>query len=152
MESNQDVEVNKRVVRRFYEDVWNRGDVDVALEVFTEDYVRHDLRPTTASRGAEGQRQIAAAFRTAFPDLSFTVDLMVGEGDLVAARWTARGTHRGKWGDVAPTGRTVTFCGVNFFRLRNARVVEIWNHRDDLGLREQVGAPLFAGAPPEVSE
>jgi predicted ester cyclase len=61
------------------------------------------------------------------------------------ARWTISGTHRGAWGDVAPTGRNVWFTGVNFFRLADERIVEIWNVRDDLGLREQLGAPVYAG-------
>ena len=78
---------------------------------------------------------------------------MLGEGDLVAARWTASGTHSGDWGDVAPTGKHVTFSGVNIFRFGdNGKVIEIWNHRDDLGLREQLGVPVFAGAPTSAEE
>ncbi len=73
---------------------------------------------------------------------------MLGEDDFVAARWTASGTHGFHWGDVEPTGRTATFSAVNIFRFENGKVVEIWNHRDDLGLREQLGAPVFAGAVP----
>lgn len=73
---------------------------------------------------------------------------MLGDGDLVAARWTASGTHSGAWGDVAPTGRRATFYGVNIFRFGDdGKVVEIWNHRDDLGLTEQLGVAVFAGAP-----
>jgi steroid delta-isomerase-like uncharacterized protein len=139
---------NKSLVRRFYEEVWNRGHTDVALEVFTDDYVRHDLRPAQALPGGAGQAKVAADFRTAFPDLSFHVDLLVAEDDLVAARWTASGTHAGMWGDVAPSGNAVTFSGVNFFRIRDGKVVEIWNHRDDLGLMEQTGAAIYAGAAP----
>ena len=71
---------------------------------------------------------------------------MLAEDDFVAARWTASGMHSGRWGDVAPTGRNGQFSGVNIFRFANGKVVEIWNHRDDLGLREQLGAPIYAGA------
>jgi predicted ester cyclase len=92
-------------------------------------------------------------FRRAFPDLRWRVDLVLGDGDLVAARWTASGTHSGGWGDVAPTGRRATFSGVNIFRFGDeGKVVEIWNHRDDFGLREQLGAPVFAGAQPQAEE
>lgn len=142
------VDEHKAVVRRFYEEVWHKGNVAVAEEVFAPDYVRHDLRPTTAVPGPEGQKQIAAAFRAAFPDLRFEVQIVIGEGDYVAARWTASGTHTGRWGDVDATGRSVTFAGVNIFRFELGLVAEIWNHRDDLGLREQLGAAAFAGAPP----
>jgi predicted ester cyclase len=92
------LEGNKALVRRFYEEVWNRSNVDVANEVFADGYVRHDLRPSEAKPGGAGQVRIAADFRRAFPDLAFRVDLMVAEGDLVAARWTAEGTHSGPWG------------------------------------------------------
>jgi steroid delta-isomerase-like uncharacterized protein len=141
---------NKALVRRFYEEVWNKGNLDVAEEVFASDYVRHDLRPTTAAPGPEGQKQIAAVFRAAFPDLRFDVEIVLGDGEYVAARWTASGTHTGSWGDVEPTGQFVTFSGVNIFRFEQGLVAEIWNHRDDLGLREQLGAAVFAGAPPRT--
>jgi predicted ester cyclase len=118
--------------------------------VFAEDSLRHDLRPSRAASGPAGQAQIAHAFRTAFPDLQWRVDLVLAEGDLVAARWTASGTQSGAWAGVAPTGRRAEFSGVNFFRFGEAgRVIEIWNHRDDLGLQEQLGAAVYAGAPSE---
>ena len=141
---------NKEVVRRFYTEVWDRGNVDVAFEVFAEGYVRHDLRPSQAIPGPEGQRKIAADFRRAFPDLRMTIDLILAEGDLVAARWTTTGTHTGTWADVEPTGKRVAFSGVNIFRVRDSKIVEIWNHRDDLGLMQQVGAPVYAGSAPET--
>ena len=140
---------NKRVVRRFYSDVWDEGDVDVAFEIFAEDYVRHDLRPSPAIPGPDGQRKIAADFRRAFPDLRMTLDLILAEGDLVAARWTTSGTHTGPWAGVEPSGKKVRFSGVNVFRFENGKVVELWNHRDDLGLMQQVGAPIYAGSAPE---
>src|SRR5437870_3589016 len=75
------------------------------------------------------------------------VELIVSAGGVVAARWTSTGMFGGPWGAVAPTGVRATFSGVNTFRIRDGRVVELWNHRDDLGLMEQVGAPVFAGSP-----
>jgi steroid delta-isomerase-like uncharacterized protein len=139
-------EQNKATVLQFYEEVWNKGNVDFAFKVFAEDYIRHDLRPTEALPGPEGQRKIVADFRAAFPDLRWNVDLILAEGDLVAGRWTATGTNTGPWGGAEPTGKRAEFSGVNVFRFANGKVVEIWNHRDDLGLREQLGAPIFAGS------
>jgi steroid delta-isomerase-like uncharacterized protein len=141
-------EDNKKLVLRFYEEVWHKGNVEVADDVFARDYVRHDLRTTQAAPGPEGQKQIARAFRAAFPDLVFDVEIVIAEGDYVTARWTASGTHAGPWGDVDATGRLVTFSGVNIFRFERGLVAEIWNHRDDLGLQEQLGAAVFAGAAP----
>jgi len=145
-------EDNKALVRRFYEEVWNRGNVDVAAEVFAEAYVRHDLRPSQAAPGPRGQATIASDFRAAFPDLQMRVDLVVAEGDLVAARWTTEGTNTGAWAGRAPTGKHAVFSGVNIFRFEDGKVAELWNHRDDLGLMQQLGAEIFAGAAPAGEE
>jgi steroid delta-isomerase-like uncharacterized protein len=137
---------NKALVRRFYEEAWAKGELDVIDEVFANDYVRHDLRSTQALPGPEGMKRITADFRSAFPDLRFEVEIVIADDEFAAARWTASGTHLGAWGAVEPTGRGATFSGVNIFRFENGKVAEIWNHRDDLGLMEQVGAGIYAGA------
>jgi steroid delta-isomerase-like uncharacterized protein len=115
------VEENKALVTRFYEEVWNRGNVDVTSEVFAADYVRNDLRPSQALPGPAGQAKVAADFRSAFPDLRMELDLIIGEGDLVAARWTTEGTNTRPWGGRPPTGKRARFSGVNIFRIRDGR-------------------------------
>ena len=89
------VSENKALVRRLYEEVWDRGNVDFAADVFADDYIRHDLRPTQALPGGAGMAKLAADFRSAFPDARWRIDLVFGEGDLVAARSTATGTFPG---------------------------------------------------------
>lgn len=115
-------------------------------DLFADDYVRHDLRPVQAAPGPAGMKRITEQFRVAFPDLQLTVELIVGEGDYVVGRWSANGTHTGPWGDVAATGKAASFSGVNIFRFENGKVAELWNYRDDLGLMQQLGAPVYAGA------
>ena len=138
---------NKALIRRFYEEAWNGGNLDVCDEVFADEYIRHDARATDPPPGPEGQKRIAAAFRAAFPDLDFTVHLLLAEDGFVVGHWTASGTHRGPWAAIEPTGRRAVLSGVNIFRFDDGKVVEIWNLRDDLGLMEQLGAPVYAGAP-----
>lgn len=140
------IESNKELIRRFYEEVWNQGNIDFALQVFADDYVRHDLRPGNPPKGAAGQKQIAADFRAAFPDVHYTLDLLIGEADMVVVRWRMQGTNTGQWGKESPTGKTIDIAGVNIFRLANGKVVEVWNHRDDLSMREQLDAPIYAGS------
>jgi steroid delta-isomerase-like uncharacterized protein len=140
------IEQNKALVRRFYDEVWSKGNVDAADDIFAADYVRHDLRPGNPLTGPAGQKKIAADFRAAFPDLRQTIDLIVAEGDLVVARWTMEGTNTGPWGGVAPTGKHAKIAGVNIFRIANGKVVELWNHRDDLGMMQQLDAPIYAGS------
>jgi steroid delta-isomerase-like uncharacterized protein len=146
------VRENKALVERFYDQVWNAGNVHVAAEVFAEDYVRHDLRPSEALPGPAGQAKIAADFRATFPDLHMELDLILAEGDLVGARWTTEGTNTGPWAGRPPTGKRARFSGVNIFRIEGSKVVELWNHRDDLGLIQQIGAEIYAGAAPENDE
>ncbi len=139
-------ENNEALVRKFYDEVWNKGNLAAADEVFADDYVRHDLRPGNPSPGPEGQKKIARDFRNAFPDLRLTPSFIISDGQMVVVRWVIKGTHKGKWADVEPTGRKVEFSGVNIFRFEKGKVAEIWNYRDDLGLIEQVGARVYAGS------
>jgi steroid delta-isomerase-like uncharacterized protein len=145
-EFNMTPQQNKALVRRFYEEVWGKGNLDAVEDIFAADYVRHDLRPGNPPPGPVGQKRIAADFRAAFPDLRMRIDLMVAEGDLVVARWTTEGTNTGPWGTTPPTSKHAEFSGVNIFRIENGKIVEIWNHRDDLGLMQQLGAPIYAGS------
>jgi predicted ester cyclase len=142
-------ESNKALWKAFFREVWGRGNLDFADSVFDPNYVRHDLRPGSSLAGPEGQKKIASDFRTAFPDLTVTIDLLFGEAEMVVARWTMSGTHTGLWGNVAPTGRRATFSGVNIVRFSKGKVVELWNHRDDLGLVQQIGAFIYAGTTPD---
>lgn len=139
-------ETNKELIRRFYDEVWNQGNTDFVFQVFADEYVRHDLRPGNPSAGAAGQKQVADDFRAAFPDLKHETELLIGENDFVVARWTMQGTNSAQWGQEPPTGKFVKMSGVNIFRFENGKVVEIWNHRDDLGMREQLDAPIYAGS------
>ena len=135
------------LVRRFYDEVWAKGNLDVADELFADEYERHDFRESEPSAGPEGQKQIAKAIRAAFPDLTWEIDFLLADGDFVVGRWTAAGTHLGPWAGVEPTGRSMRFSAINVFRFSDGEVVELWNHRDDLGLMQQLGAPVHAGAP-----
>jgi steroid delta-isomerase-like uncharacterized protein len=137
-------EANNALVRRFYEEAWAQGHFDVVDELFSDDYERHDFRGGEPTPGPEGQKEIARAFRAAFPDLSWEIDFILAEDDFVAARWTASGTHLGTWAGVEPTGNEMRFSGINVFRFSEGKVVELWNHRDDLGLMQQLGA-VYAG-------
>ena len=113
---------NEAVVRRFMEEVWSQGRLSVADELVAADH-RHHLGDDTLS-GPDGVKEAATWLRTAFPDLRFEVDDLISDGDRVVLRWTARGTHRGTFADVAPTGRPVAWTGCDWFRLRSGRLVE----------------------------
>jgi predicted ester cyclase len=120
---------NKALVRRFFEEAWIRGNVAAIDEVMATNYVEHPL-PSGLPPGPEGLKQLIVAYRTAFPDLKIILDDIFAEGEMVAFRWSARGTHLGNWLGIPPTGNHVTGTGITIFRIAGGKVVESWTSID----------------------
>jgi steroid delta-isomerase-like uncharacterized protein len=122
-------ERNKALVRKFFEEAWGKGNVATVDEFMSAEYVEHP-RPSTLSPGAEGLKQLIAAYRTAFPDLKTMLDDIFAEGDRVAFRWNVSGTHLGDWLGIPPTGNHVAANGITVFRISDGKVVESWTSID----------------------
>jgi len=131
-------EENKAVVRRFYEEVVNQKKRAALDEVFDPNLVDHFAPPGTPG-GLEGARQTFDMFLTAFPDLHFTVEDLIAEGDGVAARVTMSGTQHGAFMGVPPTGKHVTMTGIDINRFVGGKSVEHWVEMDALGMMQQLG-------------
>ena len=131
-------EENKAQFRRTYEEVLNRGILDVADELVAPDFLNHEA-PPGRNRGPESMRGLATMLRTAFPDLRFTIEELVGEGDTVAGRVTLSGTHEGPLMGMPPTGCSVRQNSMHFVRFRDGKAIEHWGVRDDLGMMQQLG-------------
>jgi steroid delta-isomerase-like uncharacterized protein len=129
---------NKARFRRTYEEMLNRGDLSVVDEVIAPDFLNHEA-PPGMDRGPESMRGVVAMLRTAYPDLQFTIEELIAEGDIVAGRVTMRGTHRGPLMGMPPTGRSVRQAQMHFVRFRDGKAVEHWGVRDELGLMQQLG-------------
>ncbi len=132
-------EGNKFVIRRSFEELWNKGNLSLADELFTRNYEHHDPSSPDFGRGPESERKRAALYRTAFPDLQLTIEDIIAEGQTVMARWSCRGTHKGDLSGIAPTGKQVTISGVTIARFTNGKMVEGWVNWDALGLMQQLG-------------
>jgi steroid delta-isomerase-like uncharacterized protein len=132
-------EGNKFVIRRSFEELWNKGNLSLADELFTPNYEHHDSSSPDFGRGPESERKRAALYRTAFPDLQLTIEDIIAEGQTVMARWSCRGTHKGELSGIAPTGKQVTISGVSIARFTNGKMVEGWVNWDALGLMQQLG-------------
>ncbi len=144
VESASTVDENKAVARRFFTEVWGGGSESVAQELLADSYVGHMTgNPTPLDRA--GWLDFFRAFRTAFPDAQFTIEDMIGEGDRVVLRLTMRGTHRGMFNGIPPTGRSVVVTGVSIERIQNGRIVEGWVTNDALGMLQQLG--VVSGPP-----
>ena len=131
-------EGNKNVVRRLFEEVWNKGNLAVMDELFTPNYAQHDASTPDFGRGPESEKKRATLYRTAFPDLRFTIEDIIAEGETVMARWSCRGTHKGDLSGIAPTGKPVTISGVSIARFANGKLAEGWVNWDALGLMRQL--------------
>jgi predicted ester cyclase len=131
-------EENKAQFRRAYEEVLNQGDVSLVDELIAPEFLNHAAPPET-NRGPESMRWLAAMLRSAFPDLHFTIEELVAEGDIVAGRLTMSGTHEGPLTGMPPTGRAVRQDHMHFVRYRDGKAVEHWGVRDDLGMMQQMG-------------
>jgi predicted ester cyclase len=141
-------ERNKAQFRRTYEEMFNQGNLSIAEELVAPDCVNHEIPPGLNNRGAESARQMVKMLRSAFPDLHFTIEELVGEGDIVVGRVTMSGTHQGPLMGIAPTGRSVRQAQAHFVRFRDGKGVEHRAVRDDLGLMQQLGViptPEHAG-------
>ena len=130
---------NVNTSRRLIEELWNKGNLAVADEAFTSDYVGHDPATPTELRGPAAVKQSATLYRAAFPDLRLNIEAIIAEGDLVAARWTSSGTHTGDLMGIPPTGRKTASTGITISRFENGRIAEDWVNWDALGLMRQLG-------------
>jgi steroid delta-isomerase-like uncharacterized protein len=132
-------EGNKFVIRRSFEELWNKGNLSLADELFAPNYDHHDPSTPDFGRGPESERKRATLYRTAFPDLQLTIEDIIAEGETVMARWSCRGTHKGDLSGIAPTGKQFNISGVSIARLANGKMVECWVNWDALGLMQQLG-------------
>jgi steroid delta-isomerase-like uncharacterized protein len=138
-------EQNKTSVRRLFEEVWNKGLVPVADELFAPTYTHHDSSTPDVGRGPEGEKKRVTLYRNAFPDIRFTIEDIIVEGETVVARWSCRGTHKGDLNGIAPTGKQFNITGVSIARFTNGRMFEGFVNWDALGLMQQLGVVPVLG-------
>jgi steroid delta-isomerase-like uncharacterized protein len=131
-------EENKAIDRRLVEEGFNKGNMAILEEFIAVDCVDH-AAPPGMPPGREGVKQFFAMFRSAFPDLHFTIEDVVAEGDKVVTRSTWHGTHRGDFLGLPATGKQVAVTGIDITRYADSKAVEHWGNQDLLGLMQQLG-------------
>ena len=133
-------DTNKAVSRRFLMEIFGQGKLAVADEIVALDHV--DRGPGALPGlppGPEGSKQLVMVYRNAFPDVQFTIDEQIAEGDKVMTRWTAHGTHRGELAGIPPTSKSATVTGMGVDRIVNGKIVESWGVFDQFGMLQQLG-------------
>lgn len=133
------VEKNKAIVRRHYEELWQKGDLDVADEIYASDAVGHfSTGPDLVNYPAD-ERELVRADKVAFPDAIVTIEDQIAEGDKVLTRWRFRATNTGTFYGNPPTGRVVEVTGTHLHRIVDDKIVEIWAQPDALSFMTQLG-------------
>lgn len=138
-------EQNKAVVRRLFEDHWNRKNRSLADELYAPSAILHT--PDGVLRGLQGATDLFDVYATGFPDFHLTLDDLVAEGDKVAARWTFEGTHRGPLAEIAATGKRVKVAnGIAIYRVVGGKIAEGNFAWDKFELMQQLGVLSAANA------
>ena len=139
---------NKALSRRNFEEVWNQRKLEVIDQLVAANSVLHDpSAPGGKVEGSKGYKQFVEIYLTAFPDVRFTINDQIADGDKVATRWTGTGTHNGALMGIAPTGKRSTVTGITIDRYENGKAIESWTNYDTLGMFQQLGVvPMLAPA------
>ena len=144
---------NKDLVRRSFEEIFNRHNLDACDELHAERYVEHAVAPFGDTEpgevhGPQAMRQTAAWLLEQFPDMHMTVEAIIAEGDIVAARVLSEGTNLGKLnGMLPPTGRPFRARQSHWFRIEDGKIAEHWATREDLPAMLQLGVIQPPGPP-----
>ena len=135
-------EENKALIRRWFEEVWNKGREEAIDEMFATDGIAHGLaeEPEKKMRGPRDYKPFYQKFRAAFPEIEVVVDDTIAEGDKVAARCTVRGKHQSDSLGFAATGKSTEFTGMTIVRIADGKIVEAWNNFDFMTMFKQLGA------------
>ena len=133
-------ENNKALVRRFYDEAWNKHNPAVVDEIYAADWVDTSPPIPGIPQTRDGLKQFMGEYLRAYPDARITIEDQLVEGDRVVTRWTGRGTQTGELMDLAPTGKKVAVAGVQIDRLTGGKIVESWTLFDQLGMLQQLGA------------
>lgn len=139
-------DANKALVRRYVDEIWNRGDLQAMDRYVGREYIFVPPDGTPPICGPEGLRLHVAALRDTLHELQMQIGLMLAEGDYVAWSWTMTGLHAGT-GLGPPSGREITTRGVAIYRIVGGRIVERDGEADVLGLFQQLGLLPAWGEP-----
>ena len=138
---NDNLEQNKQTVRRFIEEVWNKGNLNSLDQHIAAGHKNHpNSSAPDFGEGPQGVGKLVSMYRMAYPDTKLTVDDQIAEGDQVVTRWTAAGTHKGELMGVPATNKQVKVTGIFIDRVADGKIMESWGEFDALGMMQQIGA------------
>jgi steroid delta-isomerase-like uncharacterized protein len=128
-------EQNAAIARRYYEEVWDQGNLAAIDELVAPGVVLNDWAP-----GLEGLKKVITGTRASFPDLRYPIQDIIAAGDKVVVRFKFQGTHQGAYRGIPATGKAVTYTGIGIWRIADGKLAEHWSNIDLYGLMQQLGA------------
>jgi steroid delta-isomerase-like uncharacterized protein len=143
MSDNKTLEANKALVRRNFEVIWSACDLKAVDTLIATDYIGHIATVPQPVRGAEAFKQLVMMFHIASPNIRFEIQDQIAEGNQVATRWIAHGTHQGEFMGIAPSGQSLAVTGTSFHRIENGLIQESWDDWDALSMLQNMTQDVF---------
>jgi steroid delta-isomerase-like uncharacterized protein len=138
------VKSNLDIIHRNYDDLWNKGNLAVAQEIYSNDYIGHDSQGAPPMRGVEGVQRHVSMYRGGFPNVQFTIEDLIASGDKVAVLWKAAGKHKGEMMGMKASEKDVAVMGISIFRIDKGKIQEAWFGWDKMDMMHQMGGELHA--------
>lgn len=142
---------NKALVRRLYDEVWNKRRLEVVTELISPSHALSGSFFTDSAVGPDAYKRTVTQFIAAFPDLRFTVGDVIAEKDHVVVSWAIAGTHKREFRGIAPTNKKISVEGVTIHQIARGRILDSDVRLDHLGMMQQLGAVQFVGQPKVVA-
>jgi steroid delta-isomerase-like uncharacterized protein len=143
--------INKAVIRRLYDEVWNERKVEVIKEIISPSHALHGPTFSGSSIGPEAYKRQVLLFLTGYPDMHWTIEDTIAENDKVVACWTISGTHRGEYMGIPATNKEVSVEGITIHHIAGGKIMDSYSNWDVLGMMQQLGVVSALGLPKSAS-
>ena len=143
MSDSSTLEAIKALVQRNFEVIWSQCNLEATDAIIAHDYVGHIATLPEPVRGIEAFKQVIMLYHFSSPDIRFEIQDQIAEGNKVATRWIARGTHQGEFMGIAPSGQRLSVTGMSFHRIENGRIQESWDDWDALTMLQNMSEDVF---------
>lgn len=130
---------NRKIIQRYYEEVWNQGKLEVLDELLAANYINHTPSVPDPLPGPDGLKPIVSAIRKGFPDLHYEIKDIIVNDSMAVARVIMTGTHQNKLFNLSPTGKKISVNQINIEKIKNGKVIEHWRVTDELTMMKQLG-------------
>ena len=142
---------NKAIIRRLYEEVWNKRKLEVINEIISPSHALHAPTISGSSIGPEAYKRNVLLFLAGYPDLQFTIEDTIAENDKVVACWTISGTHKGDYMGIPATNKKVCVDGITIHHIASGKIMDSYSNWDALGMMQQLGVVAALGPPKSAS-